>query len=404
MARNDRGPKKRGRATIAIVTHSYAPMVGGAETHFVLAASSLSSRSAVCVLSSSLCLTPNRLLNITSTHPDPSLSREGAPEVIYLPSLYILNERFILPLTLLARLVVIKPLVVWTNHPSASGLAAGLYAKIAGSRWAATYHADISPRSVLRRAFTWLEGKWLMSADLVEVSSPTYAEKLARRGIRPGRTLILRPFTFGERLGDGPPQGSKDTQPSTQSSPFLFVGALDRAHSYKHPELLLAALARLRAGGTVVSAEFVGEGDTRAQLEREAARLGLSQAALFLGGVSDATLRDLYRRAWALVVPSSDESEGFSIVVIEALSHGCPVLAADTVPGVADFADGGGALTFRAGDVSDLAQKLFQLANQPGLRGRLVAQTVRLGIRRRNSASLDSIVDAISSLRPRTVE
>lgn len=387
-----------GETEVVVVSHSYPPTVGGAETHFLLAARSLTFRRSVCVLSSSLCLTPNRLVNLASMQLNAARSRPGAPEVAFLPSLHVLNERYILPLSLLRRLAEAKPSVVWTNHPSASGFAAGLFAKMSGAGWAATYHADVSPRSILRRVFTWLEGRWLRGADLVEVSSPAYADKLARRGIRRDRMLILRPYTFDERLGDGPLEASLSPATPTKSHPFLFVGALDKAHSYKHPELLLSALARLKAGGAAVTAAFVGDGSSRAQLEREAARLDLTREVVFLGGVSDARLSDLYQEAWSLVVPSSDESEGFGIVVIEALSHGCPVLAADTLPGVADFTDGGGALTFRAGDVTDLTLKLAQLANQPGLREALVAQTKRLGIRGRNSESLNSLVEAISSL------
>jgi glycosyltransferase involved in cell wall biosynthesis len=43
-----------------------------------------------------------------------------------------------------------------------------------------------------------------------------------------------------------------------------------------------------------------------------------------LGHVDDATLRDLYRRARALVFP---QVEDFGIVAVEALACGCPVIA-----------------------------------------------------------------------------
>lgn len=70
--------------------------------------------------------------------------------------------------------------------------------------------------------------------------------------------------------------------------------------------------------------------------------------------LTDSELADCYRRAAALVTPSF--AEGFNLPIVEALSHGCPVLASD-LPVHREVAGAWGAY-FPANSASDLAQLL----------------------------------------------
>ena len=67
---------------------------------------------------------------------------------------------------------------------------------------------------------------------------------------------------------------------------------------------------------------LVGAGGSQEQAVRGA----VGPECDMLGFVDDATLADLYRRASLLVYPSA--YEGFGLPVLEAMSHGCPVLIA----------------------------------------------------------------------------
>jgi len=92
---------------------------------------------------------------------------------------------------------------------------------------------------------------------------------------------------------------------------FLVVSALV---PYKRIDIAVAAARR--AG---VRVKIVGTGPDEARL-----RAGASPHAEFLGAVDDATLRDLYRRAAALVLPGEED---FGIAPVEALACGTPVVA-----------------------------------------------------------------------------
>jgi glycogen(starch) synthase len=69
----------------------------------------------------------------------------------------------------------------------------------------------------------------------------------------------------------------------------------------------------------------VGDGSERARLSQSAAALGLAQSVTFAGRVSDEELHAWYEAADLLVHPS--RYEGSSIVTLEAMAHGRPVIA-----------------------------------------------------------------------------
>ena len=122
--------------------------------------------------------------------------------------------------------------------------------------------------------------------------------------------------------------------------------------------------------------------------ERRARDLAGPECAM-LGRVDDATLTELYRTASLLVYPSS--YEGFGLPVLEAMSHGCPVLIArnSSLPEV-----GGDAAHYlddpTAGGIARALAKL--LADRPALAAggeRSRAQAARFTWARVAEATLD---------------
>jgi glycosyltransferase involved in cell wall biosynthesis len=109
---------------------------------------------------------------------------------------------------------------------------------------------------------------------------------------------------------------------------LLFVG---RIHPIKGIDNLLRSCRllgrerawRLRVAGT-------GDAGYRESLEALARDLGVADRVEFLGHVDGDRKRDAYLDADVVVVPS--HSENFSMTVIEALSHGRPVVASRGTP------------------------------------------------------------------------
>lgn len=92
----------------------------------------------------------------------------------------------------------------------------------------------------------------------------------------------------------------------------------------KGADLLIDAVARLRADGRNVTLTLGGDGEETANLKAQVARLNLGEAVRFLGHVK---ARDGFSKGSLLVVPSRGDSMPY--VVIEAAAAGMPMVAAN---------------------------------------------------------------------------
>jgi len=77
---------------------------------------------------------------------------------------------------------------------------------------------------------------------------------------------------------------------------------------------------------------------------------------VFTDSVDRQTLRKLYSIAYVCVLPSY--AEAFGMVLLEAMSSGCPVIGSEVGGIVNVIENGANGFTFRKGDVKDLERKL----------------------------------------------
>jgi glycosyltransferase involved in cell wall biosynthesis len=92
----------------------------------------------------------------------------------------------------------------------------------------------------------------------------------------------------------------------------------------KGADLLIDALARLRAGGKPVTLTLAGDGEELGSLKTQVEKHGLTDAIRFIGHVK---ARFGFSKGKLLVVPSRGDSMPY--VVIEAAAAGIPMVAAD---------------------------------------------------------------------------
>ncbi|WP_174279668.1 glycosyltransferase [Sphingomonas bacterium] len=117
-----------------------------------------------------------------------------------------------------------------------------------------------------------------------------------------------------------------DAEPTAPVAAARFVN-VGRLCPEKAQYLLVAAVAQLKAAGTPVRLTLVGDGDSRAEVDAEIARLGLADDVTVTGWADEARVRAELVAARAMVMPSF--AEGLPIVVMEAFALGRPVLAAN---------------------------------------------------------------------------
>jgi glycogen(starch) synthase len=140
---------------------------------------------------------------------------------------------------------------------------------------------------------------------------------------------------------------------------LFFVG---RVVSDKGIDLLVTALAKLRARGLRPSLTVAGTGPEEPAIRRMVDELGLQELVTFAGSVSDENLNELLNAHKIMVVPSR-EAEGFGVVALEGIACGC-VVVGSTCGGLPE-AIGPCGKTFQNGDPSALAELLYDLLTHP---------------------------------------
>jgi len=185
---------------------------------------------------------------------------------------------------------------------------------------------------------------------------------------------------------------------SPETAVILFCAKLQ---PWKRPQDLLQAFAQsnLEEGVLIVA----GEGPLRADMEKEAASLGIADRVRFLGFVNQTQLPALYTASDLLVLPSSYEA--FGVVVNEAYMCGCPVVASDHVGAARDLiATVNPTLVYPCGDVSALARILHDtLQDRTRLRqlGEAARRHMETWSPRENIAgTVEAVALGVSRVRP----
>jgi glycosyltransferase involved in cell wall biosynthesis len=116
---------------------------------------------------------------------------------------------------------------------------------------------------------------------------------------------------------------AREFDPITVASDATDVVYVGEFRHIKGADLLVDAVAELRAQGKPVTLTLAGDGEETAALKTQVEQLGLSQAVRFIGHVQ---ARHGFAQGRLLVVPSRGDSMPY--VVIEAAAAGVPMIAA----------------------------------------------------------------------------
>lgn len=179
--------------------------------------------------------------------------------------------------------------------------------------------------------------------------------------------------------------------------PFFVYPAITYPH--KNHLTVVRALERLVAAGDDVLLVLTGRADQgEAELEAQVTASGLAAHIRRLGRVPRGDLDWLYRNAVAMVFPS--RFEGFGLPVLEAMGHGCPVIAADAtaLPEVVDEAG----MLVDPDDVEGWASAMTELLHDPARREWFVEAGIARTGHFRWAASADALVHAyrLAGARP----
>ncbi len=157
----------------------------------------------------------------------------------------------------------------------------------------------------------------------------------------------------------------------------------------KGADLLIEAVARLRANGRPVTLTLAGDGEETATLKALVARHKLGDAVRFIGHVK---ARFGFSKGRLLIVPSRGDSMPY--VVIEATAAGVPLLAAD-VGGIPEIFGPFKEALFAPDNVEAMADAIAAALDNPNVaRERSKALRERIFMNFSQKAMVDGVLDA----------
>lgn len=237
-----------------------------------------------------------------------------------------------------------------------------------GPRVVVHWHSDIVDKGIIGALVKPLESAMLRRADRIICTSKAYA-----RASKPLASFAHKISVVPIGVPDVAVGGDADVIPEQLAQRIRgrrIILAVGRLVPYKGFRVLIDAASRLRDDAVVV---IVGTGPLREDLEARVHEAGLSDKVFLAGRQEDSALRSLFRQAVMFCLPSIERSEAFGVVLIEAMSHGLPIvatrIAGSGVPWV--NADGVSGLNVPVGDPVALAEACNELLASESLRGKL---------------------------------
>ena len=218
-----------------------------------------------------------------------------------------------------------------------------------------------------------LETRCMLAADLVVTLGEAMREEIVARGVPADKVLIVPNAVSEEFLQPLPDARRLRSQLGIKPDEHV-IGEVSSLVPHEGIGTLLQATRLLKDRGLPVRALIVGDGPERAALQRQAADLGLGEAAIFTGRVPATKVREFHALLDVFVVPRTPDRVCQLVTPlkpVEAMASGLCVVTSE-VKALAEIIkpDVTGALTIPEDPVA-LADTLELLVGSPDIRRKL---------------------------------
>lgn len=143
----------------------------------------------------------------------------------------------------------------------------------------------------------------------------------------------------------------------------ITIGVVSRIEKIKGMDLVIPAYAMISRHHPGTRLIVVGDGTLKDRMAKQARELNCNSNITWAGRQPQEKLSDWYRQMNIVLMPS--RSEGFGLTAIEAMAHGCIVVASRTggLPEVVKDMETG--LLHKPESVEDISEKVIALMNNP---------------------------------------
>jgi glycosyltransferase involved in cell wall biosynthesis len=202
----------------------------------------------------------------------------------------------------------------------------------------------------------------------VEVSGAQRAFHI-RMGLPESRMRIICNGVDAARYETGAEARGRALQALGISQDAQVIGCVGSLSANKNHRMLLQGVRRLVADHPRVKCVLVGEGPERAAIVRRVTEMGLEDVVLMLGQRRD--VPDILPGLDVLAVVS--KSESFSLVAVESMACGIPVVATDSGGPREIVVDDETGFLVPCGDSQSLSQRIGRLLDDPDKSSRMGA-------------------------------
>lgn len=194
-----------------------------------------------------------------------------------------------------------------------------------------SYHSDIVKQKTLLNFWKPFMNSFLAGASRIVVASPHILESSPFLHGQLAEKTIVIPYGI-DTARFLPSNESRASAQSLRTSlagvgPLLFF--LGRLVYYKGAEVLIDAMREVEAHLVIG-----GQGPLEEDLKSLVQKYGLDSKITFAGNIPPDLLPIYYQAADLFILPSTDNSEAFGMVMLEAHASGTPVVSSDLPTGV----------------------------------------------------------------------
>ncbi len=349
---------------------AYAPHVGGVETTVTTLAEGLSAKEGITV--EVLVCNPRRTLTLETR-------TVNGVTVTYAPRWGSIASLPISP-SFLPHLARMHGDILHVHEPfPLVDLSLALFPRIRHQfkRIVVTWHSDIVRQQWALKIYRPFIERFLPLVDRILVSSPALIDNSDFLGRYRDRCEVI-PLGVGlewtrdraKRVGR-----VEEIRRRIGTPLVLFVG---RLVYYKGLQYLVEAITRLPGAKLVI----IGSGPLKAQLDAQVAALGLGGRVTILPHLANEELYAYYEACDLFVLPSTERSEAYGLVQIEAMASGKPVVSTEIKTGTT-FVNCNGitGLTVPPRDADALARAMNEIIHNDVLRNRLGQQAEERALR-----------------------
>ena len=290
---------------------------------------------------------------------------------------YIRTKTFLgYPLPLkkdLALLEKFNPDIIHVNSPHPYSTSFAFHSRKLKKPVITTYHGHANPANRFKKAASVMEHHlYRLLFKLLIVTSDYYKNEVS--AFYPPAKISTVPLGIDPAFGNCAltRREARDALDIGHNRKIvLFVGAMDAAHYYKGLNYLLECAARTPDIEYLV----VGSGAEKPYFEKNGAAMS---NVTFCGFVEDDKLPLFYRAADCLALPSTSNSEGFGLVLLEAMASGTPVITTGATGSAGLIRSSGAGLIVKAKDTHSLKEGIIKILGDGVLRSELVANGLAL--------------------------